>query len=117
MKSTWLRLALSAIILAAALIQLPSFLSDYGQDYAAARGWWHGQDTNSRTADLLAECCAEMAPSYGGMQTAHPPFATLLALPLAWLPWPVARVIWLLLAWAAITTAWPQLRVSRLACA
>jgi len=117
MKPTWLRLALSAIILTAALLQLPSFLSDYGQDYAAARGWWHGQDTNTRTADLLAECCAEIAPSYGGMQTAHPPFATLLALPLGWLPWPVARVLWLLLSWAAITIAWLRLRVSPWLCA
>jgi hypothetical protein len=116
-RSTWLTLALSAIILAAALWQLPSFLSDYGQDYAAARGWWHGQDTNARTADLLAECCADIAPSYGGMQTAHPPFATLLALPLGWLPWPVARMIWLLLAWAAITIAWLLLRVSPWLCA
>jgi hypothetical protein len=113
----WFRIALSAIILAAALAQLPSFLSDYGQDYAAARGWWHGQDTNARTADLLVECCAEIAPSYGRMQTAHPPFATLLALPLGWLPWPVARIIWLLLSWAAITIAWLLLRVSPWLCA
>ena len=117
MKSIWLRLALSAIILMAALLLLPNFLSDYGQDYAAARGWWHGQDINARTADLLAECCAEIAPSYGGMQTAHPPLATLLALPLSWLPWPVARVIWLLLSWAAITAAWLLLRVSPWLCA
>jgi hypothetical protein len=115
--STWFRLALSAAILALALWQLPSFLSDYGQDYAAARGWWHGQDTNARTADLLAECCADIAPSYGGMQTAHPPFATLLALPLSWLPWPVARIMWLLLSWAAITITWLLLRVSPWLCA
>ncbi|MEO7913251.1 MAG: glycosyltransferase family 87 protein [Roseiflexaceae bacterium] len=117
MKSTWIRLALSAIILAAALVQLPNFLSDYGQDYAAARGWWHGQDPNAHTADLLAECCADIAPSYGGMQTAHPPFATLLALPLALLPWPIARLIWLLLSWVAITIAWLLLRASPWLCA
>jgi hypothetical protein len=116
-KSTWIKFAISAIILAAAFLQLPSFLSDYGQDYAAARGWWHGQDTNARTADLLAECCADIAPSYGGMQTAHPPFATLLALPLGWLPWPIARLIWLLFSWAAITGAWLLLRVSPWLCA
>jgi hypothetical protein len=116
-KSIWLRIAFSAVILAAALLQLPSFLSDYGQDYAAARGWWHGQDTNARTASLLAECCANIAPSYGGMQTAHPPFATLLALPLGWLPWPAARLAWLLISWAAITLAWLLLRVSPWLCA
>jgi len=116
-KSTWLTLAISASILVVALLQLPNFLSDYGQDYAAARGWWHGQDPNAHTADLLAECCAEIAPAYGSMQTAHPPFATLLALPLGWLPWPTARLIWLLLAWAAITAAWLLLRVSPWLCA
>src|SRR5215208_3822913 len=113
----WFRITLSSLLLIIALWQLPSFLSDYGQDYAAARGWWHGQDTNTRTADLLAECCAEIAPSYGGMQTAHPPFATLLALPLGWLPWPTARLIWLLLSWATITVAWLLLCVSPWLCA
>ncbi|MBC8164110.1 MAG: hypothetical protein H7Z42_23110, partial [Roseiflexaceae bacterium] len=53
MKPIWYILTLSAITLAGALLLLPSFLSDYGQDYAAARGWWHGQNPNAQTADLL----------------------------------------------------------------
>lgn len=112
-----LRLIIAALTLIAALLLLPQFLSDYAQDYAAARAWLHGADSNGRTADLLAECCAAMAPLYGGMQTAHPPFATLLALPLAWLPWPVARLAWLVLSWAAIVGAWQIGRVAPAVCA
>ena len=116
-KSIWLRIALGAIILVAALSLLPRFQSDFAQDYAAARGWWRGQDPNGRTADLLAECCGEIAPLYGGMQTAHPPFATLLALPLAQLPWPAARMIWLAISWLAILGAWHILSISPWLCA
>jgi hypothetical protein len=113
----WFRIALSIAMLIAALLLLPQFQPDYAQDYAAASGWWRGRDTNERTADLLAECCADIAPFYGGMHTAHPPFATLLALPLAWLSWPVARVTWLLLSWAAIAGAWQLARVGPWVCA
>jgi len=113
----WFRIALSLLTLIAALLLLPAFQPDYAQDYAAASGWWRGRDTNERTADLLADCCADIAPLYGGMQTAHPPFATLLALPLAWLSWPVARLAWLLLSWAAIALAWQIARVSPAVCA
>jgi len=113
----WFRITLSIAMLIAALLLLPQFQPDYAQDYAAASGWWRGRDTNERTADLLAECCADIAPLYGGMQTAHPPFATLLALPLGWLSWSVARVTWLLLSWAAIAGAWQLARVSPWVCA
>ncbi|HJZ50316.1 MAG TPA: glycosyltransferase family 87 protein [Roseiflexaceae bacterium] len=113
----WLRLFIGIICLIVALLLLPRFQSDFAQDYAAARGWWAGQDTNGRTADLLSECCAGIAPLYGGMQTAHPPFATLLALPLARLPWPLARTAWLIASWLAIVGAWQILRVSPWLCA
>jgi hypothetical protein len=113
----WFRLALSIGTLAAALLLLPQFQSDFAQDYAAARGWWHGHDTNERTADLLSECCPEIAPLYGGMQTAHPPFATLLALPLGWMPWSLARILWLLISWLALAAAWQILRASPWLCA
>ena len=112
----WFRLVLGLGVLAAALALLPQFQSDYAQDYAAAAGWWRGRDTNERTADLLQECCADIAPLYGGMQTAHPPFATLLALPLAWLSWPAARICWLLLSWGAIVASWQVLRVTPMIC-
>ena len=113
----WFRLALSIGTLAAALLLLPQFQSDFAQDYAAARGWWHGHNTNERTAGLLSECCPEIAPLYGGMQTAHPPFATLLALPLGWVPWPLAQALWLLISWLALAGAWQLLRASPSLCA
>ncbi len=113
----WFRIVLSIGMLIAALLLLPQFQPDYAQDYAAASGWWRGRDTNERTAALLADCCADIAPLYGGMQTAHPPFATLLALPIAWLSWPVARVVWLVLSWAAIAGAWQLGRVGPSVCA
>lgn len=112
-----LRLLVGAIVLVATLLLLPRFLSDFAQDYAAARAWWRGLSPNSQTAAILSECCADIAPLYGGMQTAHPPFATLLALPLGWLPWPAARLIWLALSWAALVGAWQIGRVSAWACA
>lgn len=112
-----LRLLIAAITLAAALLLMPQFLSDYAQDYAAARAWWAGYDTNSRTADMLAECCADIAPRYGRMQTAHPPLATLLALPFAALPWPAARIAWLIVAWAAIVASWQLLHTATADCA
>jgi hypothetical protein len=111
------RLLIGALMLVAALVLLPQFLPDYAQDYAAARAWWQGRDTNTRTAVILAECCAEIAPLYGGMQTAHPPFATLLALPFAWLPWPYPRWIWLAISWASIVGAWQLGKVSTATCA
>lgn len=112
----WFRIAVSIAMLAAAVALLPQFQSDYAQDYAAASGWWRGRDTNERTADLLQECCSDIAPLYGGMQTAHPPFATLLALPLAWLGWPTARIAWLALSWGAIVAAWQLLRATPMLC-
>ncbi len=115
--SVGFRLAIATATLIAAVLLLPQFQSDYAQDYAAASGWLRGRDTNDRTADLLAECCADIAPLYGGMQTAHPPFATLLAMPLAWLPWPTARLLWLLLSWGAVVAAWQLLEAGPWVCA
>jgi hypothetical protein len=111
------RLLVGALMLLAAILLLPQFLPDYAQDYAAARAWWQGRDPNIRTADILSECCAEIAPAYGGMHTAHPPFATLLAVPFGWLPWPAPRWIWLVISWLAIVAAWELGDVSLATCA
>lgn len=115
--AAWLRFVLSAVLLGA-LALLPSFgIPDYAQDYAAAWGWWHARDPHSQTATLLAACCGTMAQSYPDMQTAHPPFATLLALPFALLPWNLARQLWCLVGWAAVVGAWQRGRVAPAVCA
>lgn len=102
-----LRLTIGGLLLVSALFMVPRFgMPDFAQDYAAARGWWDGRDPNGKTPALLAECCPDLAQLYPDMQTAHPPFATLLALPLAPLPWTVARYGWLFISWVAIVGAW-----------
>lgn len=114
----WLRLGIGATMIVVALLWLPRFpVPDIAQDYAAARGWLAGRDPNGPTAELLADCCPDLARNYPAMQTAHPPLATLLALPLAGLPWETARALWLLLSGAAVVAAWHIARVSPLVCA
>lgn len=107
------RVAISALVLIGGMLLLPRFTTpDFAQDYAAAWGWRHGLDVHSQTADLLGRCCPELVRFYPNMQTAHPPLATLLALPLAWLPWASARQAWLLISWVAIAAGWQLGRVS-----
>src|SRR5262249_46107175 len=101
------RLVIGALLLLACFLLGSRFdLPDFPQDYAAAWGWWHGLDPNGQTGALLARCCPDLASRYPPMQTGHPPLATVLALPLALPPFPVARSLWLLLSWAAVVAAW-----------
>jgi alpha-1,2-mannosyltransferase len=108
----WRSLGISVALLIPAAALLPWFTSDFGQDYAAARGWWMGQDTNGSTVELLRICAPDLAQAYaktkfgGVMQTPHPPIATMLALPFAAVPWPMARALWLLTSWTAVAVAW-----------
>ncbi len=112
-----LRFLVAAGALAVALTLFPQFKPDFVQDYAAARGWIDGRDPNDPTDELLAECCAALASDYPDMQTAHPPLATLLAIPFALLDWQAARLAWLLVSWAAIVAAWHSARVRPADCA
>ncbi|NIL95817.1 MAG: DUF2029 domain-containing protein [Planctomycetales bacterium] len=80
---------------------------DFAQDYAAAWAWWEGRPLQTRTQELLDDCWPEHG--YGKLQSVrqpHPPPATLLALPLARLPFPVARLLWCGLSLIAIVVAW-----------
>jgi alpha-1,2-mannosyltransferase len=87
------------------------------QDYAAAWAWWHGGDPNGKTAEILASCCPEVQASPSILQTAHPPFATLLTLPFALLSWQAAQWFWLLVSWGLVMWSWHQAEVPALACA
>lgn len=106
------RFLLSLGALLVALLPLSLFgVPDFAQDYAAAWAWWQGRNPNGPTDTALMACCgAELARSYPAMQTAHPPLATLLALPYAVLPWPAARLAWGVTSWLALLLAWQLTR-------
>lgn len=116
----WWRLSTGVVLLALAFCYGPLLTPDFGQDYAAARGWRQGNDPNGRTVDLLGDCCPALSRAYThlmpDMQTAHPPMATLLALPLSALSWPTARTVWLLLSWCAVLAAWQYRQVAISVC-
>jgi hypothetical protein len=106
--------AISLLMLAASLaISAYDSTTDFAQEYAAAWAWWNGLNPNASTRSIFTACCPEHLAAIGirdlptvPVQTAHPPFATLLALPLGTLPFPVARVVWLILGIAAVAVGW-----------
>lgn len=106
---------LSFGLLAGALMLQPRFtVPDLAQDYAAAWGWWHGQSSNAPTDQLLRACCTNLiSPAkYPNMQTAHPPFATLLTVPLIPFGWAAARIVWCGIMWACVVGGWWAGRVT-----
>jgi hypothetical protein len=87
--------------------------TDFVQEYTATWAWWNGLDPNASTRSIFAACCPDHSAAVGiydlptgPAQTAHPPFATLLALPLGTLPFTTARIIWLILSVAAVAIGW-----------
>ncbi|NNJ09285.1 DUF2029 domain-containing protein [Chloroflexales bacterium ZM16-3] len=113
--STLRRLCMALLLALSVWAILITPESDFVQDYAAAKGWMLGLDPNGPTDDLLAACCSD-APPNQIPQTAHPPLATLLALPFALLPWTAARWAWMLVSWLLITLTWEWLQLPPLAC-
>ncbi len=69
--------------------------ADFAQDYAAAWAWWHRMDPGAPTFLIFETCCPQDNVT-GAYQTAHPPFATLIALPFGLLPFKAARALWLI---------------------
>jgi hypothetical protein len=106
--------ATSLLILTVALpVSAHDPSTDFAQEYAAAWAWWNGLNPNASTRSIFATCCPEHLIAIGirelptvPVQTAHPPFATLLALPLGTLSFPAARVVWLVLSVAAVAVGW-----------
>lgn len=111
----WARSISPIVLLISSLYSLHEFTSDFGQDYAAARGWWQNNNPNGKTVPLLEESAPELAEDYAAlnpeMQTAHPPFATLLTVPISFFSWQTAQVIWLVISWGCVVIAW---EISRL---
>jgi hypothetical protein len=84
---------------------------DFAQDYAAAWAYWHGRSINAPTQELLDQCWPQHG--YGRLRQVsqpHPPPATLLALPLALLPFTAARLLWCGICVIAIVAAWQLVR-------
>ena len=109
---------LAAATTALALTQIArNRTPDFAQDYAAAWAYWHGHPVHAPTGELLRRCWPDHGFSrLDGVQQPHPPFATLLALPLALLPFPTARLVWCCLSGAAIAAGWQSARASRSVC-
>jgi len=98
----------------AALLFIPMQGTDIMQDYAAAWALRQGLDPNAPTSVLRKLCCDPDHPAGSeaiAFQTAHPPFVTMMFLPLAWLSWPTARLAWLIISWTAVLGAWRILNV------
>lgn len=120
-SGTLLRLAFSTVVLGCAwwLFQA-DFITDFGQDYAAARAWWDGRNPNGSTIELLKRDVPELAARYAeqnpDLRTPHPPVATLLALPFGRFSWPMAQRTWLIVCWVMVTAAWEILRLPPVVC-
>ncbi|KAB8142702.1 DUF2029 domain-containing protein [Chloroflexia bacterium SDU3-3] len=112
-----LRLLIGILVLAGALYCTSFFpYTDAMQDYAAAWGHWHGYSSNDSTPKLMALCCSDFYPPDRIPQTAHPPLATVLFLPLALLSWKQAQLVWLLLSWLIMIWGWQALKIPPLSC-
>lgn len=88
---------------------------DFVQDYAAAWAWVHGIPVNTPTLELAQR----FWPSHGfvGVQwlrQPHPPAATLLTIPLAYVPFDSARWLWAAISLTALLSAWIVGRVKPL---
>jgi hypothetical protein len=109
-----IRLALGALLLVCGLLLAPLSRPDLRQDYNNACAWW--RELPSGAFDSLSACPADMTAERAG-PTAHPPSATLVILPLAILPWPLAYHVWIVLGCIAVTATWLGYRVPLAACA
>lgn len=90
---------------------------DFLQDYAAARAWGSGLSVYSPTADLAAQYGLRHGFTLlAGVRQPHPPLATLLAAPLASMPFEQARLAWCVVSCLAIAGAWGVLKLSPLTC-
>lgn len=108
-RRLWLiRCAIGVVMGALAVQQIfGNHTPDFAVDYAAAWAYWNGRPVHAPTAELLAECWPQHEfHELTGARQSHPPFATLLALPLALLTFEHARIVWCVISVLAIVAAW-----------
>jgi hypothetical protein len=109
-----MRLVLCLALLTLCLVLAPFARPDLLQDYLAACAWWTTTIVDGPAASL--ERCPGNLGRETIMQTAHPPAATLLALPLALLGWPQAYYSWIVVGSLAVGFGWIRYRIPVLAC-
>lgn len=73
-------------------------ISDFSQDYLAARAIIAGQNPSAPTA-MLATLHGVPPAAATALQNAHPPTSILVALPFALLEWPHARLAFFAVSW------------------
>lgn len=90
---------------------------DFAQDYAAGWAFLHGRSIYTPTAELLAECWPHHTfTKLAGIRQPHPPWATLLAVPLALFSFETARLVWCLLCALAVWGGWQLARTDLMSC-
>jgi hypothetical protein len=114
--SRWLPgAASSSVAICLLLIAVSSALlidsPDIVQDYQAARNWRLGGSPSQWALADLEACCPGVPPFNHLLHQPHAPVATLMAVPLSYVPWPAARWVWLLLSWVAIVCSWHLTRL------
>ena len=82
--STWLELTTLG----------PSVVSDFTQDYAAALALRHGVPIFGKAFESFAAQQFQVSIFEPGIRNFHPPFNAVLFLPLSYVPYPRAFIIW-----------------------
>lgn len=107
------KIVLCVMILVPALLMAPLARPDLHQDYNAACAWW----SNTFVGGLAAlAACPENLTRAQITETAHPPAATLVLLPLALLGWPQAYAVWIVLGALCVGLTWIRYNIPSSVC-
>lgn len=103
-----INLVLCATLLGLALLAAPLARPDLRQDYAAACAWWVARYAEN---PFIVNACGNNLSPTSLVETAHPPAATLVSLPLALLGWPQAYYAWIVLGALCVGLSWVCFRI------
>ena len=113
---TMLRLIVGCLVLACGVLlaqRLPN--PDLFGDYVAVCRWWQRFPTQSWVAAISG--CDPLVDYRAFGPNPHPPFSTLLLLPLGLFAWPEARWVWFGISGCCLLGAWHFHRVPVVVCA
>lgn len=103
-----INLFLCVTLLGLALLAAPLARPDLRQDYTAACAWWVARYANNPF--IIDACSSHLSPT-SLVETAHPPAATLVSLPLVLLGWPQAYHAWIVLGVLCVGLIWVCFRI------